>query len=83
MHGAKFFSSLDLQSGYHQIRISDEDQPKTGFNTHAGHFEYKVLSMGLCNAPATFQKIMNDCFGSVLGKFAVVYMDDVLIYSKT
>jgi hypothetical protein len=82
LQGAKWFTSLDLAQGYHQIRISEEDVPKTAFRTPIGHYQYKVLCFGLTNAPATFQSVMNDMFkGSE--EFCCVYMDDILIFSKT
>ncbi|KAJ9530539.1 hypothetical protein QJQ45_012524 [Haematococcus lacustris] len=82
LSGCKVFSSLDLQAGYHQIRITPEDVPKTAFRTPEGHFQFKVLCFGLTNAPATFQRVMNDAFATVLGKCALVYLDDILVMSS-
>ena len=81
LQGSKFFSSLDLSQGYHQIKITDEDVPKTAFNTHIGHFEFRVLSFGLTNAPATFQTVMNGIFGGL--RYCLVYLDDILIFSNS
>ncbi|KAJ9509206.1 hypothetical protein QJQ45_001464 [Haematococcus lacustris] len=83
LSGCSVFSSLDLQAGYHQIRITPEAVPKTAFRTPEGHSQFKVLSFGLTNAPATFQRVMNDAFAPVLGKCALVYLDDILVMSKS
>ncbi|KAJ9527976.1 hypothetical protein QJQ45_005577 [Haematococcus lacustris] len=81
--GKKVFSSLDLQSGYHQIRITEADRPKTAFLTPMGQFQFKVLCFGLTNAPATFQRVMNNVFRPLINKSVLVYIDDILVMSNT
>ncbi len=82
-NGCTHFSSVDLRSGYYQLRITPEDAPKTAFRTPVGHYQFKVLCFGLTNAPASFQAAMNNIFSKYLHDFVVVYLDDILIFSKS
>jgi hypothetical protein len=79
----KIFSKIDLRSGYHQVRIKDEDINKATFRTRYGHYEFTVVTFGLSNTPVVFMCLMNGVFNKYLDKFVIVFLDDILVYAKS
>ena len=80
---ARVFSRIDLASGYHQIAVKEEHIQKTVFSTQQGHWEFIVIPFGLCNAPASFQRLMNKVFIGTIGDFILIYLDNILVLSRT
>ncbi|GKE25633.1 putative reverse transcriptase domain-containing protein [Tanacetum coccineum] len=83
LQGSQFFSKINLRYGYHQLRVHEDNIPKTALRTRYGHFEFTIMPFGLTNAPAIFMDLMNRVCRPYLDKFVIVFIDDILIYSKT
>ena len=83
LSGQKYFSTLDLATGYWQVKMSEESQEKTAFTTHNGLYEFTVMPFSLCNAPATFQRLMSEVLKGLINQKCMVYLDDILVMGKT
>ena len=83
MKGAKYFSKIDLRTGYHQLRVREENVPKTAFRMRYGHYEFLVMRFGLTNAPTAFMDLMNRIFCVYFDQFFIVFVDNILIYPRS
>ena len=83
LRGAQFFSTLDLASGYWQVEVEPEDRPKTAFTTTRGHYDFQVMPFGLCNAAATFQRLMELVLQELAWDTYLLYLDDIIIFSRS
>ncbi|GJX11071.1 putative reverse transcriptase domain-containing protein [Tanacetum coccineum] len=82
LQGSQYFSKIGLRSGYHQLRVHEDDIPRTAFRTHYGHFEFTVMPFALTNSPTIFMDLMNRVCRPYLDKFVIVFIDDILVYSR-